>query len=189
MFILMALGLFLLLSASTPGYCYSDVVAQKTVDVISNNDSELQIGLSPGPETAIAIGAAAGSGIIADIWAHSSGIFTYNLVKISNIRVIVNLDPTKGNKFGQVDDALEMLQSGSNDDISEVIWTIETDGKFVVHRCRLINSSIRDEIIDSVPPQYDVEFIPVRSIFEESMVSVAVVFISAGCIYLWWSST
>jgi hypothetical protein len=190
MFILMALGLFLLSFASMPGYCYSDLVAQKTVDVISNNNSALQIGLGPGAETTLVIGVAAGSGIIAGIEAHYSGIFTYNLVKVSNIRLIVNINPDKGIGFGQVDEALEMLRSGSKDgSISEVIWTVESNDKLQVHRSRLIDSKVRDEIIDSVPPQYDEEFIPVRSIFKESMVSAAVVIASAGCIYLWWSST
>jgi hypothetical protein len=189
-FILLALGLFFLLSASKPGYCYLDIVAQKTVDVISNNDSTLQIGLSPGPETTIAVGAVAGSGIIAGIGAHSSGIFTYNTVEPINVRLIVNIDPDKGIGFGSVDEALDMLRSGSNDkSIKEVIWTIESNDKLQVHRCQFINSKLHDEIIDSVPPQYDEELIPARSILKESMVSVAVVIASAGCIYLWWSST
>jgi len=59
------LMLGLLLAAPVPGYCYTNTVAQKTSNDISEYYSSLQVGLSPAIKGTIAGGAMLGSGLFA----------------------------------------------------------------------------------------------------------------------------
>jgi hypothetical protein len=59
----------LILAASVPGYCYTNTVAQKTTDDVSEYDSSTLVGLSPEVEAAIAGGTLVGSGTLAAVGA------------------------------------------------------------------------------------------------------------------------
>src|SRR5208282_6000339 len=66
----------LILSASAPGYAYNNIVAERTTDYVSDNESTLEIGLAPGTEIALLYDSVIGSGAI-------SVVGTYYVLKAS----------------------------------------------------------------------------------------------------------
>jgi hypothetical protein len=153
----------LILSASAPGYAYTNVAAERTTDYVSDNESTLQIGLDPGTEIGFSFGTVVGLGVI-------SGVGTYYVLKVSGASTPTTIIRTVPNVVGSYLWGEEGAPSG--------ITYYLIDG---CYRAPKIKGTKNVEI--PVPPK-------ITSPFKlSSGMAVIVVLVTISGIYLCWSST
>lgn len=74
--------LALIMSASPMGYCFTNTIAQKATDDVSDYQTMTQIGIAPGGEITISGGTILGMGVIAGLGA---GLGTYYIIQASGL--------------------------------------------------------------------------------------------------------
>jgi hypothetical protein len=153
--------LALILSASPLGYCYSNIVAAKTTNDVSDYESMTRIGIAPGEEIVISGGAVLGTGVILGL---GTGLATdYALEKLGLTlpqQVVTQVQRVWTSDEAMIEDLAYYHDGAGNMVATEDVTT-------------LIPAVISSPYAITIPIAI--------------VVVVVAILITATCVYIWWT--